>query len=118
MPPDNKDKPSHKVKKTKKEKPPSFEDALEELENMVETMESGQLPLEKLISSYERGAALINHCESALGDARKRLELITLKPTPKKDASDNDDTNTLTQEDAQEGTSPSNHSNDDEIRLF
>ncbi|MBT8044428.1 MAG: exodeoxyribonuclease VII small subunit [Verrucomicrobiae bacterium] len=99
----------------KKGKKPSFEDALAELEDMVETMESGQLPLEKLIASYERGAALISHCESVLGEARQRLELITLQPK----ASDQSEPSNLThQEDAQEGTSPSTDSNDDEIRLF
>ena len=75
MPPDKKTK-----KKDSPAKSPSFEEALEELDAMVETMESGQLPLEKLISSYERGAELISHCESVLGNARKRLDLITLKP--------------------------------------
>ncbi len=113
--------PAKKDKSSKKESVPSFEEALEELESMVETMESGQLPLEKLISSYERGAALIGHCESVLGDARKRLELITLKPTKKSSdsasESTSDSTSNLNQEDAQEGTSPSTN-NDDEIRLF
>jgi len=85
---------------------------------MVETMESGQLPLEKLISSYERGAKLISHCESVLSDARERLELITLKPKSVKDDSPSNSKNNFNQEDAQEGTSPSNDHNDDEIRLF
>ena len=107
-----------KNKSTKKDKAPSFEHALEELEAMVETMESGQLPLEKLISSYERGASLISHCESVLSDARKRLELITLKPKSVKDDSPSDSKDNYNQEDAQEGTSPSNDHNDDEIRLF
>ncbi|BDS06219.1 hypothetical protein NT6N_12590 [Oceaniferula spumae] len=89
---------------------PSFEQALEELENMVETMESGQLPLEKLIANYERGAELIGHCETVLDDARKRLELITLKPK----ASSEEATNESTQDEAQ----ASNKDNDDEIRLF
>lgn len=80
---------------------------------MVETMESGQMPLEQLISSYERGATLISHCESVLDDARKRLELITLKPKP----STNNGSEESTQDDsANESPSPDN--NDDEIRLF
>jgi len=106
--------PAKKDSSSKKDKTPSFEEALEELEDMVETMESGQLPLEKLISSYERGASLISHCESVLGDARKRLELITLKPK----SSTDDNTQDSTQQAAQESSSPSNDSNDDEIRLF
>lgn len=97
----------------KKNKSPSFEQSLEELENMVETMESGQLPLEELISNYERGAKLINHCETVLDDARKRLELLTLKPSPSGESSDQD----LTL-DAAPATNNNDHNNDDEIRLF
>lgn len=104
--------------KKKKEKTPSFEEALEELESMVETMESGQLPLEKLISSYERGAALIRHCEHVLGEARQRLELITLQPKASTDEDSSDHLTETNQEDTQEDTSLSNNSNDDEIRLF
>lgn len=88
--------PSRKNKQS-----PSFEQALEELEQMVETMESGTLPLEKLIASYERGAELISHCETVLGDAKKRLELLTATPT---------ETPTAKPEQATY--------NDDEIRLF
>jgi exodeoxyribonuclease VII small subunit len=113
MPPDKKTK-----KKDSPANSPSFEEALEELDAMVETMESGQLPLEKLISSYERGAELISHCESVLGNARKRLDLITLKPKAAAGQSSTDSTDNFNQEDAQEGTSPSNDHNDDEIRLF
>lgn len=100
--------------KKKKDQPttqsPSFEQALGELEEMVETMESGQLPLEKLIANYERGAQLISHCETVLDDARKRLELITLKPK----ASPEDAKNDLTKDEVPS----SNNDNDDEIRLF
>ena len=97
----------------KKEKLPSFEDSLAELEDMVETMESGQLALEELIASYERGAKLIAHCESVLDGARKRLELITLKPKPFDDGQDK-----LNPEASSETDAPSSTSNDDEIRLF
>ncbi|MBT8036311.1 MAG: exodeoxyribonuclease VII small subunit [Verrucomicrobiae bacterium] len=97
------------------EKAPSFEVALEELETMVDTMESGQLPLEKLITHYERGAALISHCEAVLDDARKRLELITLKPSTQ---SKEGPRNNSTQESSTESTQESNDNNDDEIRLF
>ncbi len=93
----------------KKEQTPSFEQALEELEDMVQTMESGQLSLENLIASYERGAKLVAHCESVLDGARKRLDLITLNPKPCKDGKDPSNTDA--------DASP-NTSNDDEIRLF
>lgn len=106
-----------KEKASQTKKAPSFEEALEELEAMVETMESGQLPLEKLVTNYERGAALIAHCESVLGDARKRLELITLKPKPTPQEEEGNSNNS-TQEDSPESPHDSNDNNDDEIRLF
>lgn len=82
---------------------------------MVETMESGQLPLEELISNYERGAKLITHCETVLDDARKRLELLTLKPAPSGESGENSNQD-LTLE-----ATPATHNDnndDDEIRLF
>jgi exodeoxyribonuclease VII small subunit len=57
----------------------SFEDALAGLESIVESMEHEQLPLEELVSSYEQGSALLNHCEAILKTARGRIELITLR---------------------------------------
>ena len=99
-----------KNKKKPSPKSPSFEEALSELEEMVETMETGQLQLEKLIANYERGAELINHCEDVLSNARKRLELITLKPKAIREEANND----LTKDEV----STSTIDNDDEIRLF
>lgn len=99
-----------KKKKQPTDQSPSFEEALGELEDMVESMESGQLPLEKLIANYERGAQLIGHCETVLDDARKRLELITLKPK----ASSEDAKIDLTKDEVP----TSKNDNDDEIRLF
>lgn len=98
-------------KKNKDTKLPNFEDSLEELEDMVESMESGQLALEELIATYERGAKLINNCESLLDDARKRLELITLEP--KTSEKKHHDSATADNDEA-----PSKQSDDDEIRLF
>ncbi|MFK7911643.1 MAG: exodeoxyribonuclease VII small subunit [Akkermansiaceae bacterium] len=95
------------------EKLPSFEQALEELEEMVDTMESGELALEELITSYERGAKLVSHCESVLDDARKRLELITINPK-----SPNDGAKESTPSASSDDDAPSPTSNDDEIRLF
>ena len=102
--------PAGKKNSSKSSSSPTFEEALTQLEEMVDTMESGQLPLEKLIANYERGAELINHCEKVLMDARKRLELITLKPK----ASESTSQNALTKN----KDNPSNNNNDDEIRLF
>jgi exodeoxyribonuclease VII small subunit len=49
--------------------PPSYEAALEELEQLVERLESGTLPLEDMLSCYQRGAELLQFC-------RKRLEAV------------------------------------------
>jgi exodeoxyribonuclease VII small subunit len=59
--------------------PASFEDALAELESIIESMEHEQLPLEDLVACYEKGSTLLNHCEGILQGARSRIELITLR---------------------------------------
>ncbi len=56
----------------------SFEDALASIEEIVDSMEAEQLPLEDLVTQYEKGSVLLKHCESVLSSARKRIELITL----------------------------------------
>ncbi len=63
----------------------SFEKALEELEGIVRSLESGKAPLEESISSYERGVSLKQYCEKKLSEARLKIEKITLSPdgTPK-----------------------------------
>ncbi|MFD0892497.1 exodeoxyribonuclease VII small subunit [Luteolibacter ambystomatis] len=58
---------------------PGFEEALAELEAVVEAMEEEQLPLEDLVAHYEKGSALLKRCETVLKSARERLELITLR---------------------------------------
>jgi exodeoxyribonuclease VII small subunit len=56
----------------------SFEEALAELEKIVQRLESGSAPLEESISIYERGAALKAHCEQRLEQARLRVEKVVL----------------------------------------
>ena len=55
----------------------SFEKALEELEQIVARLESGQAPLEESIEIYKRGAALKSHCETKLNAARLQVEMMT-----------------------------------------
>ncbi|HEX5791138.1 MAG TPA: exodeoxyribonuclease VII small subunit [Luteolibacter sp.] len=57
----------------------SFEQALEQLEGIVEAMENEQLPLEELVACYEKGSGLLTHCQSVLDSAKRRIELITLR---------------------------------------
>ena len=54
-----------------------FEDALNELEQIVRTLESGDGKLDEAIASYERGALLKKHCESKLAEAKNRIEKIS-----------------------------------------
>lgn len=56
----------------------SFEDALLELETIVERMERGDAPLEESLNIYKRGAALKAHCEKKLKDAQLKVEKIIL----------------------------------------
>ena len=58
----------------------SFEQALAELEAIVQKLESGQAPLEESIAMYERGARLKAHCEQRLEAARLRVEKIVVSP--------------------------------------
>lgn len=56
----------------------SFEEALAELEGIVERLESGDSKLDDAIVSYERGAALKLHCETKLREAQDKVEKIKL----------------------------------------
>ena len=46
--------------------PASYEEALAELEQLVSRLESGQLPLDQLLSGYQRGAVLLAFCQERL----------------------------------------------------
>ncbi len=52
----------------------SFEQALGELEAIVDRLDRGEIPLEQSIEAYERGTALRRHCEQKLAEARLRVE--------------------------------------------
>ena len=54
-----------------------FEDALAELEKIVQKLETGDARLDEAIADYERGAALKKHCESKLAEAQARIDKIT-----------------------------------------
>ncbi len=57
-------------------KAPEFEQALEELEKLVETLERGDLPLDEALKRFERGVELTRHCQSALKAAQQRVEIL------------------------------------------
>lgn len=56
---------------------PSFEDAMERLEEIVSAMEGERMPLEEMVQSYEEGARLLKVCRQRIDAARQRVELIT-----------------------------------------
>ncbi len=58
----------------------SFEQALQQLETIVQQLEKGQVPLEESIAIYEKGTALKAHCETKLRDAEARIEKIVIGP--------------------------------------
>jgi exodeoxyribonuclease VII small subunit len=58
----------------------SFEQALQQLETIVQQLEKGQVPLEESIAFYEKGTALKAHCEAKLRDAEARVEKIVIGP--------------------------------------
>ena len=53
-----------------------FETALAELESIVSRMESGQLELEASIAAYQRGTALMQHCQALLNEAETKIQII------------------------------------------
>ncbi len=58
-------------------KPPaSFEAALQELETIVQSLESGGTALEASLQAYERGMLLMGYCENTLAQADQKIRLL------------------------------------------
>jgi exodeoxyribonuclease VII small subunit len=57
--------------KDKTEKLPDFEKALEELEALVEQLESGDLTLDQSLAQFKRGVELTRHCQGVLDEAQQ-----------------------------------------------
>ena len=63
--------------------PVSYEAALQELEQLAAQLESGQLPLDQLMTGYQRGAELLKFCRSKLEAIEQQISVIDgdqLKP--------------------------------------
>ena len=61
----------------------TYEEALSELERLVQAMEGGQLPLDQLLESYRRGAELLKFCRSRLEAVEQQVKVFEdgeLKP--------------------------------------
>ena len=63
--------------------PATYEAALRELEELVSSLESGQLPLDQLLTGYQRGAQLLAFCKSRLEAVENQVKVLEgneLKP--------------------------------------
>lgn len=59
--------------------PTDFESAMAELEQIVRTLEQGDLPLEQSLGLFERGVTLSRFCHERLEDAERRIQVLTEK---------------------------------------
>ena len=69
--------------KPKTTEPTSYEAALEELEQLVVRIESGQMPLDQLLAGYQRGAVLLAFCRDRLEAVQEQVRVLdggTLQP--------------------------------------
>ncbi|HYD80630.1 MAG TPA: exodeoxyribonuclease VII small subunit [Paucimonas sp.] len=63
--------------------PASFEEAMAELERLVEQMEAGELPLEASVAAYQRGSELVKYCAAQLDKVENQVKVLEgemLKP--------------------------------------
>ncbi len=56
---------------------PSFEEALQQLEQIVHDLEEGQIGLDEALQGYERGVKLLRRCYDLLQGAERRIEMLT-----------------------------------------
>jgi len=62
--------------KKPKEEELSFEQAFSKLEEMVEQLEDGDIPLAEMVDAYEKGTTLLRQCHQRLAEAETRIEQI------------------------------------------
>ena len=79
-------------KAARSQSPQSLEAALAELEKIVSSMEEGELPLERSLAAYKRGAELLKYCQAALQDAQQQVKVLEngILRDFKSDSSDDD----------------------------
>ncbi|MDB6086827.1 MAG: exodeoxyribonuclease small subunit [Gammaproteobacteria bacterium] len=56
-----------------------FETAMRDLEELVERLEQGDLPLEESLAAFERGVMLTRSCQTALKEAEQKVEILLKK---------------------------------------
>jgi len=60
----------------KEQEKKKFEEAIEELEKVVERLESGELSLEASLAAFEEGVGLVKFCNRKLTEVEKKIELL------------------------------------------
>jgi exodeoxyribonuclease VII small subunit len=55
---------------------PSYEDAMQELDSLVRSLESGEMPLDQLLSGYQRGALLLQICRDKLQAVEDQIKVL------------------------------------------
>ncbi len=60
------------------DKTPSFEQALAQVEQIIEGIESGEVGLEESLDQYEKGVAMLRHCRSILDRAEEKIQRLKL----------------------------------------
>jgi len=71
--------PAMPTPKAAKEAQPDFETAMRDLEELVDRLEQGDLPLEESLAAFERGVMLTRACQTALKDAEQKVEILLKK---------------------------------------
>ena len=56
--------------------PLDLEKSLEDLEAIVDVLESGDLPLDQAMAKFEQGVKLTRACQAALKDAEQKVEIL------------------------------------------
>jgi exodeoxyribonuclease VII small subunit len=67
------------TQKAAKDAPVDFELAMRDLEELVERLEQGDLPLEESLATFERGVMLTRACQTALKEAEQKVEILLKK---------------------------------------
>jgi len=57
---------------------PTFEDSIDRLETLIESMESGDIALADLVAKFEEGSKLLKECQKQLKDAELKIEKLNL----------------------------------------
>ncbi len=59
------------------DKLPTLEESMNEITQLIEKMERGELTLEQSLTDFERGVTLVKHCQKLLTDAEQKVQVLT-----------------------------------------